>query len=166
MQLLLEPITVDQKSVFVQMMNLYDYDFTEFDNRDINEHGYFGYPYTDYLWNEGCRFPFFIRVDGRLAGFVIVKRNDSENFSFLTERDAHHINEFFVMKKYRRTGVGTFAARAAFDMFRGKWEVCQMQNNHPARRFWKKVIEGYTKGEFKECGTEGDEWVGFVFENF
>jgi hypothetical protein len=52
------------------MMELYNYDFSEFSEDDINEYGYFGYPRIDDYWNEEGRHPFFIRVDGKLAGLV------------------------------------------------------------------------------------------------
>jgi len=165
MTMQLEPISVDQKSVFIQLMNLYSYDFTEFEDVDINEHGYFNYPYTDHLWTEDSRHPFFIRVDGKLAGFIIVKDNRSQCFNYIDDKNAHHINEFFVMKKYRRSGVGRFAAKAVFDKFKGKWEVCQMPNNLPARKFWKAVISEYTQNNYQKYGSDKDEWVGFTFEN-
>ena len=155
----IEPILLEQKSVFVQLMNLYNYDFTEYEDTDVNDYGYFNYPYTDHLWTEENRHAFFIRVDGKLAGFIIVKTNSGH---FTT---ANTINEFFVMKKYRRKGVGSFAAKAAFDMFKGKWEVCQMPNNIPARKFWKSVIIDYTGNKYQECGDDTGEWVGFTFDN-
>ena len=52
MNISIEPILIEQKSVFVQMMELYDYDFSEFSEDDINEYGYFGYPRIDDYWNE------------------------------------------------------------------------------------------------------------------
>ena len=39
MKITIEPIAIEQKSVFVQMMELYNYDFSEFSNDDINEYG-------------------------------------------------------------------------------------------------------------------------------
>jgi len=165
MMVQIEPITIEQKPVFVQLMNLYNYDFTEFQNVDINEHGYFNYPYTDHLWAEESRYPFFIRVNEKLAGFIIVKNNSSQCFKYIDDKNAHHINEFFVMKKYRRNGVGSSAAKAVFSKFKGKWEVCQMPNNVPARKFWKSIISEYTQNNYKECGNKNSEWVGFVFDN-
>ena len=43
MDIRIEPILIEQKSVFIQMMELYNYDFSEFSDDDINEYGYFGY---------------------------------------------------------------------------------------------------------------------------
>ena len=161
-----EPVLFEQKPVFIQLLNLYFYDFTEFTNDDIKEHGHFIDHYLDPLWPDDlwkkeCFHPFFIRVDGKLAGFVIVKNG---GYMYLDDDNAHNIFEFFVMKKYRRNGVGRFAAETAFDMFGGKWEVCQMQNNMPARKFWKSVIAGYTKNDYREVGTENDDMVGFIFK--
>ncbi len=39
MNITIEPILIEQKSVFVQMMELYNYDFSEFSDDDINERG-------------------------------------------------------------------------------------------------------------------------------
>ena len=42
MNISIEPILIEQKSVFIQMMELYQYDFSEFSDDDINEYGYYG----------------------------------------------------------------------------------------------------------------------------
>jgi len=167
MDIQIEPILFEQKSVFIQLLNLYYYDFTEFTNNDINDYGHFSYNYLDPLWlNE--LWPseyfhmFFIRADEKLAGFVIVKNGGC---LYLDDENSHKIKDFFVMKKYRRNGVGKFAAETVFDMFRGKWEVCQLQNNTPARKFWKSVISGYMKNDYREVGTKNDDMVGFIFDN-
>jgi predicted acetyltransferase len=160
-----EPILLEQKSTFIQLFNLYSYDFTEYTDCDIDEHGYFNNDYANNVWTDEKLHHFFIRVDGKLAGFVIVGNG---GYMYLEDKNAHNIYEFFVVKKYRRNGVGSFVAKAAFDMFKGKWEVCQMQNNIPARKFWKSVICEYTKNNYQECGTENDDidnMVGFIFDN-
>ena len=63
MNIRIDPILIEQKSVLVQMLELYQYDFSEFSNDDINEYGYFGYGHIDDYWNEKGRHPFFIRVE-------------------------------------------------------------------------------------------------------
>jgi len=163
MEIKLEPILRDEKSVFIQLMNLYKYDFTEWQPEDINDHGFYNYGYTDYWWNDEDRHPFFIRADNKLAGFVLVKDSAFEYIS--DDGNAHKINEFFVMKKYRRAGVGSYAATAAFDMYRGRWEVTHLPYNVPAKNFWKSVVSKYTNGNYQECGSENDEWMGFAFDN-
>jgi len=161
MNITVEPIFVEQKSVFVQMMELYNYDFSEFSNDDINEYGYFGYPRIDDYWNEEGRYPYFIRVDGKLAGLVLVR--SCCEYNDLPE--PHCIAEFFVMKKYRKKGVGKHAARTIFDRFPGGWEISIWSNNHAAQHFWKSVVDEYAEGEYTAFTSSGNEVVGFTFYN-
>lgn len=37
MEIKLEPILIEQKSVFIQLMELYNYEFSEYEDSDINE---------------------------------------------------------------------------------------------------------------------------------
>ncbi|MDE5992034.1 MAG: GNAT family N-acetyltransferase [Oscillospiraceae bacterium] len=161
MNISVEPILPEQKSVFVQMMELYSYDFSEFSDYDINEYGYFGYSHIDDYWNENGRYPFFIRVDGKLAGLVLV-RSCCEYNNLI---NPHNIAEFFVMKKYRRKGVGKTASMKIFDMFPGGWETSQWSNNLPAQKFWEKVVAEYTNGKYNTFTSTEKNAVGFTFDN-
>jgi len=161
MNISIEPILIEQKSVFIQMMELYQYDFSEFSDDDINEYGYYGYPRIDDYWNEEGRYPFFIRVDNKLAGLVLVRSCCEHN----KLANPHNIAEFFVLKKYRRKGVGKIASMKIFDMFPGGWEITQWKNNLPAQKFWKKVVTEYTSGKYNTFNVTEKDVVGFTFDN-
>jgi predicted acetyltransferase len=85
--------------------------------------------YFDHYWTDPDRHPLFIRVDSRLAGFALVAAGEP-----------HDMAEFFVMRKYRRAGVGTEAARAIFERFPGPWQVRQEDANVDAISFWRSAI--------------------------
>lgn len=159
LDIMIEPILIEQKSVFVQMMELYLYDFSEFSDDDINEYGYFGYSRIDDYWNDEGRYPFFIRVDGKLAGFVLVRSCSEYN----DLRDPHNIAEFFVMKKYRKKGVGKTVAKRIFDQFAGDWEIAAWSNNHVAKKFWERVVSEYTNGQYKPFSCPEKKIDGFIF---
>ena len=156
MEIKLVEVKEIEKSVLRQLIELYEYDFSEYDGADLNDHGYFGYRYFDYYWTEDARHPFFIKVDGKLAGFVLV----SDYCYKVEDVQASSISEFFVMRKYRRKGVGQVVARQAFDKFPGKWEVIQHGANQPSIIFWEKVIAEYTGGQYKKTTVQTEEWVG------
>ena len=84
-------------------------------------------------------------MGGRLAGFALVK--DRADFAGAGVRE---INEFFVLRKYRRRGVGTRAAEALFALFAGRWEVAELVWNVAAQRFWRRVIVRCAAGEIVE----------------
>lgn len=90
---------------------------------------------------------------GRMAGFVLVRNLEEST-------PVHSIAEFFILRKYRRRGVGKAAAHQIFGMFPGQWRVAQTEDNHPAQAFWRKVISEYTQGNFKEIWSNDDEWKG------
>jgi predicted acetyltransferase len=152
-----------EKSVLRQLLELYAYDFSEFDGADVNDHGYYGYTFLDHYWTEESRHPFFIRVDGCLAGFVLI----SSYTYILPLGNAKSITEFFVMRKYRRMGIGSIVAVEVFDQFPGKWEVIQHEDNHVSKRFWAAVIQKYTHGKFRMEKVKTEYWDGqaFIFDN-
>jgi predicted acetyltransferase len=151
----------EDKTLIQRLMELYLYDFTEFDGADLDAHGCFGYPYVDHYWTEKGRYPFLVRVDGRLAGFVLVSQH---TFVPGNERS---IAEFFIMRKYRRQGVGRAVACRVFDRLPGRWEAQEMASNTPAQQFWRSVIAVYTGGAYSEVVLDNDQWRGPVqfFDN-
>lgn len=149
------------KPVLRQMLELYQYDLTDVWPQDLNEHGEFGFVGTErYLRNPRLRAYFFL-VDGKYAGFGLVDPDVS------LPGNEFWMGQFFVMKKYRRLGVGTMAAHFIFDQHRGKWEVGQMPRNQAARSFWLRTIAAYTKGAFVEHEIHDERWDGYLqcFDN-
>jgi predicted acetyltransferase len=48
--------------------------------------------------------------------------------------------EFFVVRKYRRRGIGTLAARYAIGRYPGRWAISEILNNPSATSFWRRAI--------------------------
>jgi predicted acetyltransferase len=104
-----------------------------------------------------------IYANSKIAGFVLVNA-----YTCLEENaGAKSIAEFFVMRKYRRRGIGKQAAFLVFDMFPGKWEVRQIRSNLDGYRFWKRVIAEYTNNHFTDTFLDDRTWRGSVqsFDN-
>jgi predicted acetyltransferase len=123
------PAIYGDEGTIRNLVELYAYDFSEFTDEDVDEHGLFGYRYLDHYWTEAERHPFLIRVDGRIAGFALVRAGRP-----------HDMAEFFVVKKYRGSGVAKQAARAVFAMFPGDWQTRELAANARATAFWRNAI--------------------------
>lgn len=117
------------KSVLRRLVELYLYDLSEFTDADVDQHGEFGYRYLDHYWTEEDRAAFLLRVDGHWAGFALVRPGTPTDMA-----------EFFIMKKYRRRGIGRQGATEMFKRFPGPWQVRQLLTNPAARSFWRAVI--------------------------
>lgn len=143
--------TPEYKEVMRNLMQFYNYDFSEFIDFDVEEDGLFkAYPYLEDYWKEEeHRFPYIIRRGQNYAGFVLVRYIETE------ERNYYSIAEFFIMKKYRREGIGQAVAEQIFNLHKGQWEVYQIERNKPAQLFWNKTINQYTKGQFTDRFENG-----------
>ncbi len=149
------PAIREDKTVLHRLLELYHHDYSEYDGADVDEHGLYGYEYLDHYWTEPSRHPFLIRVSGKLAGLALVREIHTAD-----DGPVHAIAEFFVLRKYRRQGVGGEAARQLFDRFPGRWRICQEEANRPAQRFWRGVIAAYTGGAYDEEQLESEAWHG------
>jgi predicted acetyltransferase len=120
---------LSEKPVLRNLLELYQHDFSAFDDIDVDAHGLYNYRYLDNYWTETDRHPLLFRIDGRWAGFALVRAGAP-----------HDMAEFFVMRKYRRRGAGTVLAREVFARFPGEWQVRQMASNPAATEFWTRAI--------------------------
>jgi predicted acetyltransferase len=137
--------------VVQNLFRLYAYDLSEHTEADVSADGIFAIPDSlpEYwarspgkFWPREWRgLPFLLRVAGTLAGFALVRQMGP---------GVYDMGEFFVLRKYRRSGVGRGAARELFETLPGSWEVRQLPKNTPAQGFWRQVISEYTRGDFKE----------------
>jgi predicted acetyltransferase len=159
--------------VLRRLYELYCHDFSEFTHSDVSDEGL----YTDDLfltgyWRDPGWASFLVTVDGRLAGFAWVLKmtlfrpGDGEtellDQAGLLEGEHMLMEEFFILRKYRRQGIGQHVAQQLFDRFPGVWEVSEMVENTPAQAFWRKVIARYTAGRFVEVQLDTDLWRGPV----
>ena len=146
MNVILTKASRENIPVMENLMQFYIYDFSEFIDLDVKEDGLFE-PYAglrDYWDNPNKRFPYFIKTGKIHLGFVLV--------SYITTNDRNYFSmaEFFIMRKYRKMGIGSCIAGQVFDIHKGRWQIYQKESNKAAQFFWRKIIADYTKGQFKE----------------
>ena len=144
MKIEIKPVEIEEKEILRNLLEKYDYEFSQYDNRKVNKFGLYGYKYLDNYWTEKNRWAFFIIVDNDLAGFVMV--NDVPETHKETD---YSLAEFFVMYRYRRCGVGKYAAQKIFDMFNGRWQLKRHPKNIGSVYFWNTVISEYTGDKYE-----------------
>jgi len=168
MNIALRPIQPSERETLRNLWEKYDYDFSKFDQSDVDASGLYSSKAFDYYWTKENVWPYFITVDGKLAGFVMV--TDIPEVEG-TETD-FQIGEFFVMVKYRRLGIGRHVFFQLLDKHKGRYQLMRHPKNTAAALFWDNVINEYTKGQYTLIqsyhgftypdGTPGD---AFIFES-
>jgi len=143
MDVTIDAVAFEQKPVLWRLLQLYIYDFTEFEAMPMDASAEFEYRYFDEYWapvDGERRFPFFIRADGALAGFAMVR--------FVNGK--YVMAEFFVMRRFRRGAIGRRAVKLVLAALPGDWIIHEHPKNLVAQQFWPKVIAEVTGGPFEE----------------
>jgi predicted acetyltransferase len=159
----LVPATLDQEPILANLLELYIHDFTKFLNIDIGPDGRFGYKHLPLYWTEPNRHPFLIQINGKLAGFVLVKQESAVS----DKETVWDMAEFFILHGYRRRGIGTEVAHKVWKLFPGHWQVRVMEANVQAHQFWSRAISSFTCRPISSVKIEkdGQRWHIFSFES-
>ena len=153
------PATEAEGPALRRLMQLYCYDFSDFSKMKMNDDGTFGNPEFIEEQFGAEHASYTLRCRGAMVGFAIVSpRNFLTGKSGVTD-----MAQFFVMRGYRREGVGRTAATILFDRHPGPWEVRVIEENLPAEAFWRSVIERYTSGAFKVSEIDVPSDAGTLF---
>jgi predicted acetyltransferase len=130
----------EQQAVLANLLELYAYELSEAADLHVGPDGRYGYESLPLYWKEKSRVPFLVKVDGHLGGFVLV----SQGSRITDDPGVWDMAEFFVLRRYRRLGVGTRIAQEIWRRFAGRWEVRVLETNQPALTFWQAAITSFT----------------------
>ncbi len=163
------PATKEEMPIVANLFELYAHDFSEFHFVEPGPDGRFGYTDLPLYWSESGRYPFLIRVDGKLAGFALIRRlAPVAGHDASSDRDASwDMAEFFVLRAYRRRGVGRETAYRIWRQFPGLWQVRVMRANQIAYKFWQRAIAEFAGKAMSLTHAEraGEMWDVFSFSS-
>ena len=153
----------EQKAALEHLIQLYVHDFSDFLTPERRAHlcedGRFpDFPGLESYWTQSDSAVWFIRVEGRLAGFALINRHSHSRRAL-----DFNVGEFFVARPYRRDSVG---ARAVVDLANrhpGWWETAVARRNIPAQRFWPRAIAKANVADVETLEGDGVEWTGPIF---
>jgi predicted acetyltransferase len=157
------PATSEQQPILANLLELYAYDFSEFHDVELNPDGRFGYAKLPLYWLELNRYPFLVMADRKLAGLVLVKKGSEIS----ADDNVWDVAEFFIVRRYRRRGIGTEIAHKIWSRFPGRWEVRVMQSNPSAHHFWERTIAEFAGEPIPSVHVEkgGKPWRLFAFNS-
>lgn len=158
----LEVILIESKDrhIIKNLYSLYLHDLSEYTNEDVSLKGLYDTNFLDLFWRKDGLIPLLIKVDSKIAGFVLIQ---SGQYAPSTGED-YYISQFFILREYRRKGIGKKTVKKLFSQFPGKYLVGQIPSNKPAINFWKNI--------YKSCRIIYEENIGYpqntimVFQHF
>jgi predicted acetyltransferase len=138
-----------------RMLELYQHDLSDIWDQELDIHGEYGYE-LDRFMSQSEAWAYVFRSSGNLAGFALV------DTQVRITGDDFWMDQFFVLKKYRRQGIGAEGALKVFARHPGRWQVGEMPENVAAQAFWRKLIGAYTAGKYTEERLTSGWWQGYV----
>lgn len=141
MQVELTAVLPVEKETLRNLLEKYNYEFSQYDLIPFNEEGLYGYRYLDSYFTQPDRAAWFIRADRHLAGFVLVNRHPDCGRPL-----DWAVAEFFVAYPFRRRGVGIAAMAEIFRRFKGNWQIKYHPRNEASAAFWQAVAERAAAG--------------------
>ena len=139
----------------------YLHDLSEFDEGyyELDEQGLWQPDHLPSWLEEDGDHPLIIGDSERRVGFALVNEAPSPH---VMAGIRFRLSEFFVLKKYRRGGIGRHAAARLFDQFRGRWQITVLPRNTPAIRFWERVIAENAQDVLRETASGGG--IVYIFD--
>lgn len=141
--------TLDDYSIVQNMARFYVYDISRYcgfiseDWACPDDGLYECFDFKKYFVEPECK-AFLVRVGQELAGFVLLKYDD-------TSSDGHwDMSQFFILAKFQGHGVASQVAKQVWEMYPGHWEVSVIPENTKGLAFWRRLITDYTAGSYKE----------------
>jgi len=146
----------------IVLRNLFEHylhDISEWFEIDTKADGSYSYD-TASIWKDGYE-AYLAKVGDSITGFALVGSADE----WLGKIDAHDVHEFFVLRKFRRSGMGQRMASLLWNERPGEWLVRVLEANAPAVPFWRASISSYSRGVYKEDQriVNGRSWRFFRF---
>ena len=162
---MLDAATPAESPLLANLLELYIHDLSAaFPSITLGETGRFGYAKLPLYWSEPeRRFPFLIRHDACVAGFALATRGSPLS----DDPDVFDVAEFFVLRRFRRSGVGRQAARLLWQRLPGRWIVRASHGSPGAVPFWARVIAEYSAGTATDVTRAGvpHAWQVFSFQS-
>jgi predicted acetyltransferase len=151
----LERVAAGRRDALANLVQLYRHDMADFRGYELAEDGTYDYPHLDDYLSGPDREAWFIRVEGRLAGFVLTRRHPDGTWQ---------ISEHFVARSARGRGTGRVALAKAFALHEGAWTCFVDDENGISRRMCDAAVADATGSDARTSrGLSRNGFVGTVY---
>ncbi|MBD7978434.1 GNAT family N-acetyltransferase [Serpens gallinarum] len=132
----LVPTEREQMPLIRNLYQFYLYESSDWEQEDVEVDGRF-YIHDEHLvryWQEPGWSAQLLLVDGFIAGFLLIERSE------LPGVDALELADLFILKKYRRQGIGRALATQVLMSGEDNWLVRFYGQDEIALAFWRSVL--------------------------
>ncbi|MDD2091341.1 GNAT family N-acetyltransferase [Pseudomonas guariconensis] len=128
--------SADQAELIRNLYQFYAYESSDWEAEDVEVDGRF-YIHEEHLvryWQSPGWSASVILVDGFIAGFVLIERSELPGLA------ATELADLFILKRYRRQGIGKAIAQQLLCSGAGDWLLRCYSQDPPAVAFCRAVL--------------------------
>lgn len=143
MEVSLLEIDRSARGVLENLFHYYIYEMSDFLALAPSKEGHFGFNKSqlNIYWQSESHQPYFIYVDQEIAGFILLRK-------YPPMRSVNDIEQFFVLRRYSKKGVGKEAFKQVTQLTAGKWQIRILLENTNGLQFWKSAISNLVGDDF------------------
>lgn len=157
----LERVAAGEHTLLANLFELYLHDMSEIFPLRVGSDGRFGYDDRAlYEAQSETHVAYLMRFNSEVAGFVLATRGSCAS----SDPDVFDVAHFFVLRAWRRHGVGRVAAFLLWDRMPGRWIVRVSELNRAGLPFWERAVSDYTRGAFQQRNHPGKSHMFHVYE--
>ena len=141
---ILEPASISDYPLIQNMAQLYVYDASRELSFSISVDGLYNPKSYRCYCEDSDKVAYVIKVYDEIAGFALI------NEKGLEKNMDWKVDQFFILAKFQRSGIGKIAAKKIWQLHPGKWEVSVIPENTSALKFWENTVSKFTANIFEK----------------
>ncbi|MGE8497950.1 MAG: GNAT family N-acetyltransferase [Pseudomonas sp.] len=133
----LVPTGPEQADLIRNLYQFYAYESSDWEQEDVETDGryYIHEPHFARYWTDPHWSANLLLADGVIAGFLLIEQSE------LAGLDALELADLFILKKYRRQGIGRALATQVLMDGTNPWLVRFYDQDEAAQAFWASVLD-------------------------
>lgn len=139
-----------KKDIIMNLYPLYLHELSIFNDERVNDEGLYDFNEISVYWEQAEMHPMLIKVNDEIAGFILLTEKP-----YTKSGTDFCIQEFFIMKKFRRKSVGRQAFKQLIEKYNGIYSLLVFKSNNIALEFWRTNYK-FNSLEFEEGVIERD----------
>ncbi len=151
-------VRADEVDTLYRLLQLYYFDASRWSGEDLQDNGTYESDragVASYAGDSSDDEGWLIRVDGQLAGLVLVERYDDDGAAVC------ELADLFILPKYRGRGLAAQAIKQLLAGTQHPWRIAMFRKDTEAQAFWHKMFQ---RPPFRSvrCAGSDDTFVTYI----
>lgn len=145
MDVSLQKISIGARPILENLFRYYVYDLSECAGQSPDGDGRYSFnaEALNLYWMDAGHVPYFIIAGGEIVGFALIRK-------YPNAPEVLDIEQFFVLRKFKRQGIGKKALAQILLSHPGKWQIRVLKENIKGLKFWLTAVNSLVGNTYQQ----------------